>query len=201
MDKAANRRLISRLVVVLFVMFGFGYALVPLYDLFCDITGLNGKTGVTSERSASLQAVDRSRSITVQFTGNTAGRLAWEFRPAVDTMEVHPGEVRETLYYARNTTSRDMVGRAIPSVAPNRAAAYFKKTECFCFSNQELAAGELKEMPVRFVVDPEVPDDVHTITLSYAFFNADKYVSSKATEDGGGEARNRTVTKSRKGNT
>lgn len=178
--QAANRRIITRAVVVAVAMFGFGFAMVPLYDLFCDITGLNGKTGVTDSASARAQAVDETRLITVEFTGNTAGGLPWEFRPVVAKMQVHPGQVAEAVYVARNTTSGRMVGRAIPSVAPNRAAAHFKKTECFCFSNQELAPGESREMPVRFVVETDVPQDVHTITLSYSFFNAGKYSSSDA---------------------
>jgi cytochrome c oxidase assembly protein subunit 11 len=185
--QAANRRVVIRAALVAVAMFGFGFAMVPLYDLFCDITGLNGKTGVTDSERAQAQQVDRTRVITVEFTGNTAGGLPWEFRPTVTSMEVHPGEVAEAVYVARNTTDGRMVGRAIPSVAPNRAAAHFKKTECFCFSNQELAPGEAREMPVRFVVESNVPDDVHTITLSYSFFNAEKYTSSGTDKDKDGD--------------
>ncbi len=175
----ANRRVIMRLVVVVFAMFGFGFALVPLYDVFCQVTGLNGKTGVTDDRNARVGGVDESRWVTVEFTGNATGGLPWEFRPAVAKMRVHPGQIADATYYARNTASRAMVGRAIPSVAPGRAAAHFKKTECFCFTEQVLDAGEFKEMPVRFVVDTDLPEEVHTITLSYAFFNAEKFVDDK----------------------
>lgn len=170
-----DRTLIGRLLIVVVAMFGFGYALVPIYNLVCDWTGINGKTGVIDNRVAQQNAVDTERWVTVEFTGNTAGGLPWEFKPSVTKMRVHPGEVAQTMYYAKNTSRSAMVSRAIPSVSPGKAAPHFKKTECFCFTEQRLDAGEAKEMPVRFVVDADLPADVTTITLSYAFFNAEKY--------------------------
>ncbi len=174
-----NRRLIFRLVLAVFAMFGFGFALVPLYDVFCDITGLNGKTGVTDSRTVEATPIDKERWITVEFTGNAASGLPWEFRPTVAKMEVQPGALARATYIARNTSNRTVVGRAIPSVSPGEAAAHFNKTECFCFTEQYLDAGETKEMTVQFVVEPDIPHSVNTITLSYAFFNAEKYVKQK----------------------
>ncbi len=177
-DSRANRRLIARLVLLVFAMFGFGFALVPLYDVFCEITGLNGKTGIADARSIRAADVDTSRMVTVEFTGNTANGLPWEFRPQVSSMQVRPGEVAAAVYIARNTAGRPIVGRAIPSVTPGKAAAHFKKTECFCFTEQTLQAGETKAMPVRFVVEHDLPRDIRTVTLSYAFFNAEAYAGT-----------------------
>jgi len=158
-------------------MFLFGYALVPLYDVICQVTGLNGKTG-RAEATTSVP-VDTTRTITVEFMGNTTLGLPWEFRPLQKTMKVHPGEVAEAAYLARNTATEVITGQAVPSLAPSRAASHFKKIECFCFSQQKLAGGETKRMPIRFVVDPSLPKDVTTVTLSYAFFNADQVSAKK----------------------
>jgi cytochrome c oxidase assembly protein subunit 11 len=152
-------------------MFGFGYAMSPLYDLYCRVTGSNGKPVAAPGEQASAR-VDESRWVTVEFTGNTVNGLPWEFRPKVAQLRVHPGAATDMTYIARNNSSVTLVGRAVPSVAPGRAATHFKKTECFCFTNQPLAPGETKEMPVRFVVDTDLPADVRTVTLSYAFFDA-----------------------------
>lgn len=179
--KHANRRTMRKLFVVVVAMFGFGYALVPLYDVFCEITGINGKT----KRGTIQQAakVDTSRWITVEFTGHTDPSLAWEFRPLLNKMRVHPGQVVIAKYYARNTSGETSTGRAVPSVSPNRAAGHFRKIECFCFTEQTLKAGEQKEMPVQFYVDTDVPKEVDKITLSYAFFNTNK--TKSAVKDGG----------------
>ena len=180
--KQSHRRLALKLGGVVMAMFAFGYALVPLYDVFCELTGINGKTG---RAEANVQrSVDRQRTITVEFMSTTGKGLPWEFRPTVKRMQVHPGETVETAYYARNTANERIVGQAVPSVAPNVAASYFKKIECFCFTQQTLAPGEEKTMPVRYVVDARVPADVHTITLAYTFFNTDKQSAKKY----GGEA-------------
>ncbi len=176
--KSNNAKTIAVLSVVIVAMFGFGYALVPLYDMFCDAFGINGKTGVTTEQK--VQQVDESRLVTVVFTGNTSRDLPWEFHPQEAQMQVHPGAVAQTTFFAKNTSGRDVIGRAIPSVDPNYAGPHFKKTECFCFTEQKLAAGEAKDMVVRFVVDPDLPKEVETITLSYSFFNADKYAKGAA---------------------
>ena len=123
--------------------------------------------------------MDESRWVTVQLTSHTASGLPWEFEPVQRSIRVRPGQVMDALYIARNTAAGQMVGRATYSVAPATAAVHFKKTECFCFTNQFLDAGESKEMPVRFVIARDLPADIHTITLSYSFFNAKKYVSEK----------------------
>jgi len=167
-------RLAMLLSGVVVAMFGFGYALVPLYDLFCEVTGIGGKTGVTTEAQAGVVVEDRW--VTVEFTGNAANGLAWEFRPMVQRVKVHPGAITEVAYFARNLRDEMIVGQAIPSVTPSAAARFFKKTECFCFSSQPLAGGESKQMVLRFVVDPKLPQQIKTITLSYAFFDAGQYV-------------------------
>ena len=157
-------------------MFGFGYALVPLYDIACQVLGLNGKTG---RIEAVTTTVDTKRTIVVEFTGHATTGLPWEFRPMVKRLEVHPGQPVVVNYYARNTTSETLTGQAVPSVAPGQAAPHFKKIECFCFMRQELKPGEAREMPVQFTVLPDIAPDVRTITLSYAFFNADKSSADK----------------------
>jgi cytochrome c oxidase assembly protein subunit 11 len=167
----ANRRTMRKLMLVAVAMFGFGYALVPLYDVFCDLTGINGKTKRGTIEAAQI---DRSRTVTVEFLSHVDTALAWEFRPMQTTMTVHPGEVVVARYHARNLAASDVTGRAVPSVSPSRAAGHFRKVECFCFSEQKLAAGETKEMPVQFYVDTKLPKEVDRVTLSYAFFNISK---------------------------
>lgn len=174
-----NRKLIVRLLVLTVFMFGFGYALVPLYDTLCVAFGLNGRTAVTDTKTATAKGIDETRWVTVQFTSHTAGGLPWTFKPGQDSIRVHPGEIVDAVYIAENKAAVPMVGRATYSVAPSAAAVHFKKTECFCFSNQILDGGESKTMPVRFVVEPDLPAEVRTITLSYSFFNAEKYLSEE----------------------
>lgn len=171
-DASRNRRSYLRAAMVSVAMFGFGYLLVPLYDVFCELTGLNGKTGVVTEAevAASFQP-DLNRTVTVQFVANNNSDMPWEFRPVVNTMEVHPGQLYAAQFVARNSTERDMIGQAVPSVAPTKASRYFNKTECFCFDRQPLAAGERKEMPLRFIVDPRLPKSVTTVTLQYSLFD------------------------------
>ena len=171
--------LILRLTVLTVAMFGFGYALVPLYDTLCVAFGLNGKTGITDNQTAAASGVDNNRWITVQFTSHTATGLPWDFRPVTNTMKVRPGQVTDAVYFARNDSSYPSFGRATYSVAPSIAATHFKKTECFCFSNQFLESGESKNMPVRFVVERDIPAEIKTITLSYSFFNAEKYLTDQ----------------------
>jgi cytochrome c oxidase assembly protein subunit 11 len=169
----ANRRIVIRLAVVVCAMFGFGFALVPLYDVFCDITGLNGKTGRIAAETALGQRVDSGRLVTVEFLATVNSDLPWEFRPLVKRIRVHPGEVTEVKYFARNRVDRQVVGQAVPSLAPGLAAKYFNKTECFCFTRQTLGPRQDREMPLRFVVDPELPDHVRTVSLSYTFYQAE----------------------------
>jgi cytochrome c oxidase assembly protein subunit 11 len=170
--QAANRRVVKRLGIAAVAMFGFGFAMVPLYDVFCDITGINGKTGRIEQEVALSQEVDEERLVTVEFLAIVNSKLPWEFRPMIRRIKVHPGEVTEVNYFARNKTDRLVAGQAIPSLAPGLAAKYFNKTECFCFSRQTLQPGESKEMPLRFVVDPQLPEEIRTVSLSYTFFPA-----------------------------
>ena len=168
-NRPGNARVIRRLLFVVIGMFGFGFALVPLYDIFCDITGINGKTGDQATLSERMQ-VDTSRLVEVEFIASLNESMPWEFKPRQHSIKVHPGEPTRIAYVAINKTDKPIIGQAVPSVSPGRAAEYFQKTECFCFTEQKLEAGEEKEMPVIFVVDPELPDDVSQLALSYTFF-------------------------------
>ncbi len=164
-----NKVVIRNLLFVVVGMFGFGFALVPLYDVFCDVTGLNGKTGDQYVSDKPVQ-IDTTREIKVEFLANLNANMPWEFKPLITSVRVHPGEATKIEYVARNISDRDIVGNAVPSVSPGQAAAYFQKTECFCFTEQVLKAGEEKIMPVVFIIDPAIDEDVHEIALSYTFF-------------------------------
>ena len=168
-NNEGNKKVIRSLLFVVIAMFGFGFALVPLYDVFCDITGLNGKTGDQYVSAEPIQ-VDTSREIKVEFLANLNAEMPWEFKPLTNVVKVHPGEAARIEYVARNKTDRDIIGQAVPSVTPGLAAAHFQKTECFCFTEQVLKAGEEKIMPVVFMIDPSVDEDVREVTLSYTFF-------------------------------
>lgn len=170
-SKGHNRSLVMKLVFATVGMFGFGFALVPLYDVFCEITGLNGKTGGRYGYEAAEVRVDTERLVTVQFVSRNNAGMSWEFRPEVTQVQVHPGELTEVNFYARNPTGEDMIAQAVPSVAPSRAAEYLRKTECFCFEQQPLAAGEEVLMPLLFFVDQDLPRDVTKLTLSYSLFD------------------------------
>ena len=174
---AKNRRMLGKLLVVVAGMFGFGYALVPMYRSICEALGINVLTlsdartasgsWTVAKASANTQ-VDTSRSITVEFDANSRG--PWEFKPAQRSVRVHPGEMTTVMYEFRNVQNRTMVAQAIPSYAPVQAGPHFTKVECFCFNEWTLAPGESKRWPVVFVIDPKLPKDVGTITLSYTFF-------------------------------
>lgn len=180
-----NRRLALKLGVVAVAMFGFGYALAPIYDIVCRALGIGGKTGGRVEAQvATAKPVDRSRTVTIELTGLATTGLPWEFRPLTKKLEVHPGEMHEVKYWVRNTGNETITGQAVPSVTPGLIAVNFKKIECFCFSRQTLLPGEAREMPVRFVVDPALDKNVQIITLSYTFFNTDKAQAKRY----GGEA-------------
>lgn len=170
--RAANRRLGTRLALISVAMFAFGYALVPLYDVFCEITGLNGKPGRIEAAAAPSERVDRERLINVEFVAYVNGELPWRFTPAQRRVQVHPGESRLIHYVVENPTDQPIVAQAVPSVAPTVASRYFDKTECFCFTQQTLQPGERREMPAIFVIDPDLPEGVGTVTLSYTFFAA-----------------------------
>lgn len=169
-----NSTMLGKLAVVVLAMFGFGYALVPIYNAICEMTGVNilalaelAVPGEKAQLSANTQ-VDASRTITVEFDANTSG--PWHFRPAQSSLLVHPGELTTVMYEFQNTQNRRMAAQAIPSYAPQQAAAHFNKLECFCFNQYTLDAGEKKSWPVVFVIDPKLSKDVKTITLSYTFF-------------------------------
>jgi len=162
----------KKLGLVAIAMFGFGYLMVPIYNVLCDITGFTGKTGQISQSQARVAEVDQNRLVTVQFDTNVNPALPWEFRATQFKQTVRPGEIAETKFVVVNKSSKPVVGQAIPSVAPEQASLFFNKTECFCFINQVLAPGEKKEMVVRFVVDAKLPEKISTMTLSYTFFKA-----------------------------
>ena len=169
-SKPRNRGL-AKMVVVALVAFGFTFALVPLYRIACEkVFGVRLEQGPATVAASTAKV---ERTITVQFDGGVNSKLPWQFEPKQLTLQVRPGEQYEAMYHARNTSDRAIVGNAVPSVAPARASGYFSKTECFCFTAQTLAAGEGRDMPVRFIVDPDLPADVRTITLSYTFFKND----------------------------
>ncbi len=170
-----------RLVFIVLGMFGFGFAMVPFYNVFCDITGINGNTsGVKSAaRDVGGYAVDASRTVRVQFVANLNNALNWEFRPRVFEMRVHPGELVTAEFIARNRRPEAVVGQAIPSVMPGVAARHFHKTECFCFTQQRFEGGEQRVMPVRFMVDPDLPREVTTVILSYTFFDVSQTAAKK----------------------
>jgi len=168
----SHGRSVRRIVLVVAAMFGFGYLLVPLYNVFCDITGINGRSGRLAEVAETAQfKPDPNRTVTVQFVANNSATMPWKFQPGVTTMKVHPGQLYATYFVAANPTGRKMVSQAIPSIAPAKAARYFNKTECFCFNQQPLDAHEEKQMPLRFIVDPRLPKDVKTLTLAYTLFD------------------------------
>jgi cytochrome c oxidase assembly protein subunit 11 len=163
----ANQKLFGKLALVAVGMFGFGYALVPFYYQICAAWGINA-LGEVREAPSSTQ-VDRSRLITVEFDSNAHG-LPWRFKPLVNHMQVHPGETAFVEYEVSNVRGEAVTGQAVPSYGPQFAGEYFKKVECFCFTQQTLAAGETRRMPVVFVIDPKLPRDVNTVAISYTFF-------------------------------
>lgn len=177
--QSAVRDTARKLCLIVVGMFGFGFALVPLYDLFCDITGLGGDTGDRYTYDAAELRVDKSRLVKVNFITNTNAGMPWKFWSEKGGVRVHPGEVKEVKFYVTNTTGRRMVGQAVPSVVPLAAAEYFHKTECFCFSSQLLEPGETLEMPLRFIVDSQLPANVKSISLSYALFDVTDFAASQ----------------------
>ena len=178
-ERRENARMVGKLAIVALGMFAFGYALIPVYKRICEVTGINilalserqvpgnGKAGSDVRIPGNTQ-VDRSRTITVEFDANSRG--PWSFRPAMRSLEVHPGELTTVMYEFQNVQNRRMSAQAIPSYAPRQAAPFFNKVECFCFNQYTLEPGERKEWPVAFVIDPKLSKDVKTITLSYTFF-------------------------------
>jgi len=163
-----NKRLVIRLLILVAAMFAFGFALVPLYDVMCKALGINGKTG---DQYSQTQQIDDSRQVRVQFLSTNSADMVWGFYPKAEELNVHPGAVNEMLFVAQNPTGKPMTAQAIPSISPSTAAVYFHKTECFCFTQQMLQPGERIEMPVRFIVDRDLPKDVKHLTLAYTLFD------------------------------
>ena len=167
---------VAKMAGVALAAFGFAFALVPLYRIACEkVFGVRLEQG---PQAAVEHEAKQERWVTVQFDGGVNSKLPWQFAPEQQSMLVQVGRQYEALYFARNTSDRGIVGSAVPSVAPARASAYFNKTECFCFTEQKLAAGETKDMPVRFIIDPALPADVKTLTLSYVFYQNDSLTDS-----------------------
>jgi cytochrome c oxidase assembly protein subunit 11 len=166
--RAANRHTMSKLLVVALIMFGFGFALVPFYEKICEVTGIRNVFQPDAAAPRNTQ-VDTTRQVSVEFDANLQ-RLPWTFRPLESHVSVHPGEVKQVLYEVKNLLDRPVTGQAVASYGPPLAGEYFTKYECFCFREQTLAPGEVRKMPVVFMVDPKLPADVNTITLSYTFF-------------------------------
>ncbi len=172
-ERRSNSKVIAWCLSGVVGMFAFGFALVPLYDVFCEITGINGKTGGRYE-SGATQQVDENRTVRVQFLASNGPGMTWEFRPVVRSIDVHPGQPVTVNFYAANGTDHAMVGQAVPSLAPSEGTQFFHKTECFCFNQQPLEAGESVEMPLIFIVDRDLPEHITKLTLSYTLYDQGK---------------------------
>ncbi len=166
-----NSRLTLKLLGVALGAFAFGFALVPLYEVLCEVTGFGNQKDLQHATAGVVEQIDRDRMVTVEFIAELPSVGSWEFRPVISSMKVHPGKLYEMDFVARNLTGQDSVAQAVPNVAPGKATAYFRKTECFCFTPQHFAKGEQKVMPVRFVLDPALPRHLDRITLSYVFYD------------------------------
>ena len=173
-QQVETKKLVKKLVVIVFAMFGFGFALVPLYDVFCEVTGLNGKTN--TEAAQVSESVDKNRLITVEFIARTQGNLPWVFQPEVKRMQVHPGEMHQVNFQVENLSTNNMVVQAVPSVSPGLAATYFNKIECFCFNQQPLIKGQQADLGLQFYIDKELPKEFSTVTLSYTLFDIGKNI-------------------------
>jgi cytochrome c oxidase assembly protein subunit 11 len=172
--RRANRQLLLKLLVFTLGAFGFGYALVPLYNVLCDVTGF-GNDRRLAQRAARKWEIaakaDANRTITLEFLAELPSSGNWEFRPVLGSMKIHPGQLYTADFIAKNLTGHDTVAQAVPTMAPGKVAAYFHKTECFCFTPQSFRKGEERALPVRFVVDPAIPADIDRMTLAYTFYD------------------------------
>ena len=177
--KQSDGVLTWKLLAIAAGSFGFAFALVPLYNVICGVTGVGDQSALLRKAKAAAEHPDPSRTITVEFLSNTGGNGEWDFRPVKREIEVHPGKLYSAEFFAHNLTGRDTVALAIPSIAPSKVAAYFHKTECFCFSPQHFNVNEQRDMPVRFIIDPAIPSYVDRITLSYTFYDESSRVSSR----------------------
>ncbi len=168
---SANRALLKKLLVIALGMFGFGFALVPFYNKLCEVAGLNQIQ--KADAGPANGQVDASRTVMLELDANLRDQLPWSFRPLTRRMQVHPGELVQVVYEVRNSSDQPVFGQAVPSYAPQLAGRYFKKMDCFCFTRQELKPRETRQMPVVLVIEPSLPADVTTVTLSYTFFKVE----------------------------
>jgi cytochrome c oxidase assembly protein subunit 11 len=176
--RRANRHLLWQLLAMAAGSFGFGFALVPLYNVLCSITGY-GDQAKLLERVQAVEHPDLNRTVKVEFLADVASAGNWEFRPVVRALDVHPGQLYTARFYAHNLSGRDTVAQAVPNIAPSEVATYFHKTECFCFSPQHFRLNEGRDMPVRFFIDPALPRHIDLITLAYTFYDESSRVSSR----------------------
>jgi len=168
--KRANRKLVKALLIMTAGSFAFGWALVPLYDVLCKAAGI-GNAEAKAGKAVVQEAVDPNREVTIEFMTAPASVGGFDFRPKVASMRIHPGKLYDTVFYAKNLTNVASVAQAVPSISPTGTAKYFHKTECFCFSPQKFAAGEGRELPVRFIVDPGLPGTIDKLTLAYTIYD------------------------------
>jgi cytochrome c oxidase assembly protein subunit 11 len=176
--RPAHRGLVLRLSAFALGSFAFGFAMVPLYDAFCRVIGVDDRVALTT-RSTATEAPETQRTVTVEFVANLPTNGSFEFRPALASMQVHPGKLYETSFYARNLTGHETVAQAVPSIAPGRVSAYFHKTECFCFTPQHFRKDEGRDLTVRFILDPALPPDTDRITLAYVFYGQPQLARSQ----------------------
>ncbi len=174
----ANRNLTLKLLGIALGAFGFGFALVPLYNVLCDVTGYGDNQRLLRKVKAS-EHPDLTRTITVEFLASVASAGGWEFEPVVRQIKIHPGKLYSAEFFAHNLTGRDTMAQAVPDIAPSKAVAFFHKTECFCFSPQHFKLGEQRMMPVRFIVDPALPGYLDHITLAYTFYDDSSRVTKR----------------------
>jgi cytochrome c oxidase assembly protein subunit 11 len=176
--KQSDRNLTWKLLGIAAGSFAFAFALVPLYNVICGVTGVGDQSSLLRKAKA-VEHLDPNRTITVEFLSNEGGNGEWDFHPVKREIEVHPGKLYSAEFFFHNLTGRDTIAQAIPSIAPSKVAAYFHKTECFCFSPQHFTVNEQRDMPVRFIIDPAIPSYVDRITLSYTFYDESSRVSSR----------------------
>ncbi len=174
-----NKKLLFKLGIGVLLMFGFCYLLVPLYSLLCSEAGINGRATNDPTLVPNGMKIDKTRTIKVEFNAVVHGKLGFVFKPLQHFVYIHPGQSKLVYYYARNNTGKGITVQAIPSITPDAAAKYLKKTQCFCFTQQYFFKGEKADMPVYFYIDPAVPKDVHDMTLSYTLFDATHYIKKK----------------------
>jgi cytochrome c oxidase assembly protein subunit 11 len=176
--RRANLNMTWKLVGIAAGAFAFGWALVPLYNVLCSVTGYGDQTKLL-QRVRAIEHPDPSRTITVEFLADVASAGTFQFRPVVRTVQVHPGQLFTAEFYAKNLTGRDTTAQAVPNIAPSEVAAYFHKTECFCFTPQHFALNEGRDMPVRFIIDPALPSHIDLITLAYTFYDESSRVTAR----------------------